>query len=399
MNAEIAPAETIAPTPTPEHAQVKAAPTKAEARDAMLAEKYGKPRASAKAASPATAPTQQEAAVATEAHNPGPDGSTPSPATKAPSAPAAETFSFDDPAAESKPDGEVTTEEVPADELSALPDEVKKKIVDAQKESAKLRKQKKEAEAKLTEHESKLSEKDKTIEDLTTKLHEAQSRGGLAGNAFDGWHNAQAVSQWAGVGKEIVARANRIALAKATDAEISEDLLKIKLPNGNTVDLTPELYDTAEGWIADATQWFKHDEAVMKAESAAKPIVQKLSKMEGYQEAYDAYLADPHLAANIKVLAAKAAMFDVFEFRKGTVTFPGKAGAAKSASVSGAETQPRSVPQPTPPRELAAAQPRVAAPGHGDAARVAELTETAMKTGSRDALVQLMVARREAAKR
>lgn len=341
----------------------------------------------------------QGAAVATEAHNPGPDGSTPSPASKPadkadqaegatpPAKKDVETFTLgEETSVEPAPEQESEPAEIPAEQLTALSEDVKKKLAERDKENVKVRHRAQEAEKKLKEEQDARANDKKEIETLRAKLQETHARGGLTDNVFAKWEDPKAVSQWENAAQAIIEKANKIALARGTGEEIPQALLKVKLPNGNEVELTSDLYDEARGWIADAGTWRDHNKAVSKARETAEPIVAKLSKMEGYTAARESYLADPDLHARLPEIVAKAAMFDVFEARKGTITFPGKAGAATSApSSDGDEAQgPTPKTTPTPPREPAASTPRLAPSAHAGSNERSAQKQRAMMSGDED---------------
>lgn len=340
-----------------------------------------------------TTPTKsQEATDAAEAHNPGVEGSTPSPATTPlDNADEAETITFGTP--EEKPaDKEETPAKLSAEQLAALNEETRKRITDQDKENVKLRKRSQEAEEQLkqkdqaiSEKDQAISEKDKALADALEKLNEAQTRGGLAGNVFNGWQNSKAVGSWGAAGKELLQRFEQISVKVTTGNEVPEDMLKYKLPDGREITLDEDAYNDAQAWVNDAAKWFAHDSKVSDSKAKAKPLVEKYSQHEGYTAKHDEYRNDPHIAARMPEILAKAALVDLLEERNGTIYF-GKAGAAKNASPASDAAGPGRAPKttPTPPRETAASTPRLVPQSAAAGAQSSEALSRAKTTGRPD---------------
>lgn len=328
----------------------------------------------------------QEATDAAEAHNPGSEGSTPSPATTLPeNTDGAESITFGAPEEKPAATAEETPVKLTAEQLAALNEETRKRITDQDKENVKLRKRSQEAEEQLKQKDQAISEKDKALADALEKLNEAQTRGGLAGNVFNGWQNSKAVGSWGAAGKELLQRFEQISVKVTTGNEVPEDMLKYKLPDGREITLDEDAYNDAHAWVNDAAKWFEHDSKVSDSKAKAKPLVEKYSQHEGYTAKHDEYRNDPHIAARMPEILAKAALVDLLEERSGTIYF-GKAGAAKNASPASDAAGPARAPKttPTPPRETAASTPRLVPQSAAAGAQSSEALSRAKTTGRPD---------------
>jgi hypothetical protein len=285
-----------------------------------------------------------------------------------------------------KEEPEATAVDFTPEQLAALGEDVRKKLTERDKENVKLRKRAQEVEAQIKERESALEALKTQLEEATQNLNDSQARGGLSGNLFGSWQDAKAVGTWGSTGKAILDKFNQISKAAAEGQEITEDLLTHTLPNGTQVKLNTETFDSAQRWIEDAGQWFRHDQEVMAAKEKVKPIVEKHKGLTGYTAAREAYLKDSKLSTRMEELVAKAALYDVLDSRGADIRFPGKAGAATSALPSGgAEGQGRApTPTPTPPKELPASTPRMAPAAHAASQERSQQKQQAMKSGNED---------------
>lgn len=304
----------------------------------------------------------------------------PSTATTA-ETPEAEVIHFGE---ESKPAAVVEPEavELTESELAKLDEKVRKRITDASKEAAKVRKRAQEAEAKLADmaaREAKLAD----TEALNTQLTELQTRGvGLAGNAFHSFKDGHDVAAWGTNAQEAVLLLNNHDRAVKAGRASSEDPIVHTLPNGDEVELRSTDRATYEQRVKDAQGWFTHDESLSKNADTAKKLAEKHAKTTGYEAARDKYLKDPALSTRLLELVAKAALYDTLESRKAVISFTDTAGTAKNVPSSKAEGTPEK-PAIKPPSETAASQPRLVKSddAHSDlAARKSALMQRAKTT-------------------
>jgi hypothetical protein len=239
-------------------------------------------------------------------------------------------------------------------ELSALDDKAKKRVIEASKEAAKVRKRAQESEAKAKELEQQLATLKAEAEENTTRSI------GLTGNSFAQFKNASEVAKWGTNAQEAIALLrSHDRQIKAGRADADATVLHL-LPDGREVDLS--LADAAffENRIADARTWFEHDDVASKNRATAQKLAEKHKDLKGYAEARASYLKDHSLTARIEELVSKAALYDVLHSRKASISFSDTAGAATSATsprATGSENAHRK----TPPSESPASTPRLAA--------------------------------------
>lgn len=238
-------------------------------------------------------------------------------------------------------------------ELSALDDKAKKRVIEASKEAAKVRKRAQESEAKAKELEQQLATLKAEAEENTTRSI------GLTGNSFAQFKNAAEVAKWGTNAQEA------IALLRSHDRQIkagradSDATVLHLLPDGREVDLSLADATFFENRIADARSWFEHDDIATKNRDHAKKLADKHKDLKGYKEARESYLKDSALTARIDELVSKAALYDVLHSRKASISFSDTAGAATSATsprATGSENAHRK----TPPSETPASTPRLA---------------------------------------
>ena len=326
-------------------------------------EKKAKAAASSKAQVPSA-----EAAVSSEA---------PAAPVKA-AEPEAETITFD--AAEQTPAAsaeETPVQEISEAELALLDEKARKRITEASKEAAKVRKRAQEAEAKVTELETKLAEIEKQDGEAAVRAV------GLAGNSFVNFKDGHAVAAWGENAKEA------LALLSYHDKEVkagrreAEEAITHTLPNGQEVALRPADLVNYQQRITDAQEWFSHDAKVGKVRESAGKLAEKHAATKGYKEARETYLKDTSLPTRLEELVAKAALYDVLQNRRAVITFPDTAGAATKAPTSKEESTQRK----DPPSESRASTPRLAAvndPGSDLAARKSLLMQKATTAKTED---------------
>jgi hypothetical protein len=237
-------------------------------------------------------------------------------------------------------------EELSAEELEKLDAKTRRRIEDASKEAAKVRKRAQEAEAKLADLEKNLKEQTEAAARAVT----------LAGNAFAKFTDEKAVAGWAENAQEAVAllRAHERAV-KAGKADKDTPIEHV-LPNGETVELSLDKLPTYEKRVTDAGEWLAAQETLQTDATEAEAIVSKYGKLEGFTEARKAYEGS---APKLQTLIAKAAMYDVLQSRKATITFPGKAGAATKAPDEAANPPEKAAAPKKKPTESPPAQPRL----------------------------------------
>lgn len=336
-------------------------------------------------ASRAAKKAKQAAAAAVEVKEAAP-AADPKPAAEAPKP---EIIFGEEEAAEAKP----AAEEAPAEiedlseaELAKLDEKARKRITEASKEAAKVRKRAQEAEAKLSEKDTELAELRSKIEASEKEAAEGQARAaGLAGNAYVHFKDAHAVAAWAENAKEA------LTLISAHEREVKagrrekDDPVLHLLPNGQEIELRAEDAPLYQGRVTDAQAWFTYDGTVTKHREAAAKLADKHQGTQGYKEAREAYLKSQDLPARLDELVAKAALYDVLQSRRASITFPDTAGAAsKAPSAQAAESKTAERKQP--PVESPASTPRLAqvdGTGSDLAARKSLLMEKA-KTAKTD---------------
>lgn len=312
------------------------------------------------------------------------------PVKEAEKAPEAEVIRFGEeepskPAAEAEPE----VVELTAEELGKLDEKARKRITEASKEAAKVRKRAQEAEAKLTEAQTKLAEMEKASEQAT----DLQTRGvAMAGNVFHAFKDGHDVAAWGTNAQEAVLLLNNHERAVKAGRANADDPVIHLLPNGEEVELTSAHRASFEQRVKDAQTWFTHDGEITKNRETAKKLAEKHAKTAGYEAARAKYLKDPALPTRLEELVAKAALYDTLESRKAVISFTDTAGAARNAPSSPAGGTPEK-PAKTPPSETPAAQPRLVKSddAHSDlAARKSALMERA-KTTSDAALRQKLL--------
>lgn len=348
---------------TAEHIARGLSPEQAKAFRAQRKEKKAKAAASSKAQVPSA-----EAAVSSEA----------AAAPVKPAEPEAETITFDadeqTPAASAE---ETPVQEISEAELALLDEKARKRITEASKEAAKVRKRAQEAEAKVTELETKLAEIEKQDGEAAVRAV------GLAGNSFVNFKDGHAVAAWGENAKEA------LALLSYHDKEVkagrreAEEAITHTLPNGQEVALRPADLVNYQQRITDAQEWFSHDAKVGKVRESAGKLAEKHAATKGYKEARETYLKDTSLPTRLEELVAKAALYDVLQNRRAVITFPDTAGAATKAPTSKEESTQRK----DPPSESRASTPRLAAvndPGSDLAARKSLLMQKATTAKTED---------------
>ena len=239
-------------------------------------------------------------------------------------------------------------------ELSALDDKAKKRVIEASKEAAKVRKRAQAAEAKVTE----LTQENAA---LKAQAEERISRSvGLEGNQFVKFDQATQVAEWGTNAQEAIAllrSLDRQIKAGRADADATVPHL---LPDGSEMDLSLADAKFFNERINDVHKWFKHDDVATKNRDHAKKLFGTHKDIKGYTDIHKSYIQDENLTARIDELVIKAAFYDVLHSRKASISFSDTAGAATSATsprATGSENAHRK----TPPSESPASTPRLAA--------------------------------------
>jgi len=238
-------------------------------------------------------------------------------------------------------------------EMALLDDKAKKRVIEASKEAAKVRKRAQESEAKAKDLEHQLATLKAEAEENTTRSI------GLTGNSFAQFKEATDVAKWGTNAQEALAllRAHERQI-KAGRADAEATILHM-LPDGREVEIAITDAQLFQARINDASAWFEHDDVISKNRDSAKKLADKHKDLKGYTEARDSYLKDKGLTARIDELVSKAALYDVLHSRKASISFPDTAAAATSAAsarAAGSEAAHRKAP----PSETPASTPRLA---------------------------------------
>lgn len=247
------------------------------------------------------------------------------------------------PAEESKPEGE---EELSPEELAKLDEKARKAYDRANREAAKVRKRAQDAEARLADLEKKLSEQTQESARAVT----------LAGNVFAKFTDDKIVTAYAGNAQEA------LALLKKHERDVNSgradkaDKIEHVLPDGKVVEIGLDDLGKYKKWQDDAGEWLDAQETLQADATEAEAIATKHSKLEGYTAARDAYNSG---GVKLRTLVAKAAMYDLLQSRKATITFPEKAGAATKAPDPAASPSKEAATPTKKPTESPAAQPRL----------------------------------------
>lgn len=278
-------------------------------------------------------------------------------AAETPAAPEAEVIHFDTPEETPAATAEESPAEISEDELAKLDEKARKRITDASKEAAKVRKRAQEAEAKLKEHETKVTELETKLAEMSKQDGDAAVRAaGLAGNAFVHFKDGYAVAAWGENAKDA------LALLSYHDKEVkagrrdADEAITHTLPDGTEIELRRTDLPTYQQRVTDAQHWFNHDAKVAKVRESATKLAEKHTATKGYTEARDTYLKDASLPTRLEELVAKAALYDVLQSRRAVITFPDAAGAATKAPSSKEDSTQRK----DPPNETRASTPRLA---------------------------------------
>jgi hypothetical protein len=238
-------------------------------------------------------------------------------------------------------------------ELSALDDKAKKRVIEASKEAAKVRKRAQESEAKAKELEQQLATLKAEAEENTTRSI------GLTGNSFAQFKNASEVAHWGTNAQKALARLDALKDDIKAGRSSPDAMIYHRLPDEAEIEISLSDVKLFEDRITDARTWFEHDDVASKNRDTAKKLADKHKDLKGYAEARASYLKDHSLTARIEELVSKAALYDVLHSRKASISFSDTAGAATSATsarAAGSDNAHRK----TPPSESPASTPRLA---------------------------------------
>jgi hypothetical protein len=239
-------------------------------------------------------------------------------------------------------------------ELSALDDKAKKRVIEASKEAAKVRKRAQESEAKAKDLEQQLATLKAEAEENTTRSI------GLTGNSFAQFKNASEVAHWGTNAQKALARLDALKDDIKAGRSSPDAMIYHRLPDEAEIEISLSDVKLFEDRITDARTWFEHDDVASKNRATAKKLADKHKDLKGYAEARASYLKDHSLTARIDELVSKAALYDVLHSRKASISFTDTAVAATSATsarAAGSDNAHRK----TPPSESPASTPRLAA--------------------------------------
>jgi hypothetical protein len=239
-------------------------------------------------------------------------------------------------------------------ELSALDDKAKKRVIEASKEAAKVRKRAQESEAKAKDLEQQLATLKAEAEENTTRSI------GLTGNSFAQFKNASEVAHWGTNAQKALARLDALKDDIEAGRSSPDAMIYHRLPDRAEIEISLSDVKLFQDRIADASTWFEHDDVASKNRATAQKLAEKHKDLKGYAEARASYLKDHSLTARIEELVSKAALYDVLHSRKASISFSDTAVAATSAT-SPREAGSENAHRKTPPSESPASTPRLAA--------------------------------------
>lgn len=292
-----------------------------------------------------------------------------------------------------------TTDDAPApltdDELKNLDEKARKKVTEAHKEAAKVRKRAQAAEQQAAELAAKL----KAIEEGEAQRGNSLPAEFAEPNSLSHVYDAKVLDAFEVDAKNVITILRALAKAQENGDEI--DTTYRSHVDGKTYNIDHTYAGWAAGTIVDADTRRKQLGTLSQVTERASKLEARLKDTPGFTDHLKAITGNK-LATEwpqVRVEAAIGRLVTGGQYRLIKISQTGKADGATSPSAVAAPTPkkaPTSSPS-TPQREVRGSMPSTA-PANGEGvstARLSQLEQQAMKSGSADDVKALMKAKME----